>query len=173
MNNKMSNPDGKLGGWQKRIFSTVWITYFAYYLCRYNMPIAKTRMCETFSWNAVQFGQILSALLLMYAVGQFVNGQLADRFGTRIIASLGVLGSVIMNLLVFAVVMVSPDDGLSSEMVWVGRGAERSGSSNIPNQLGRARSPDKPAGSLQPFGLSGSPIYILHSHRVGPPRAPL
>ena len=117
MNNNMSNSDGKLGGWQRRIFSTVWITYFAYYLCRYNMPIAKTRLCETFSWDTGQFGQILSALLLMYAVGQFVNGQLADRFGTRMIASLGVLGSVIMNLLVFAVVMVSADDGLSSKMV--------------------------------------------------------
>ena len=38
--------------------------------------------------------------------GQFVNGQLADRFGTRVIASLGVLGSVSMNLAVFAVVLV-------------------------------------------------------------------
>ncbi len=117
MNNNMSNSEGNLGGWQKRIFSTVWITYFAYYLCRYNMPMAKTRLCETFSWDAAQFGQILSALLLMYAVGQFVNGQLADRFGTRMIASLGVLGSVIMNLLVFAVMIVSADDGLSSKMV--------------------------------------------------------
>ncbi len=112
-----NNSTTGLKHWQGRIFSTVWITYFAYYFCRYNMPIAKTRMCETFSWDAAQFGQILSALLLMYAVGQFVNGQLADRFGTRVIASLGVLGSVIMNLLVFAVVMVSADDGLSSKMV--------------------------------------------------------
>ena len=117
MNNNVSNSECNLKGWQGRIFSTVWITYFAYYLCRYNMPIAKTRMCETFSWDEAQFGKILTALLLMYAAGQFVNGQLADRFGTRVIASLGVLGSVIMNLLVFAVVMVSGDDGLSSKMV--------------------------------------------------------
>ena len=117
MNNNMSNSDGNLRGWQRRIFSTVWITYFAYYLCRYNMPIAKTRLCETFSWDAAQFGQILSALLLMYAVGQFVNGQLADRFGARMIASLGVLGSVTMNLLIFVVVMLPTDDGLPSKMV--------------------------------------------------------
>ena len=38
-----------LGYWQSRIFGTVWITYFAYYLCRYNMPVAKTRLCETYS----------------------------------------------------------------------------------------------------------------------------
>ena len=69
---------GNLRRWQVRTFSTVWITYFAYYFCRYNLPIAKTRMCEVFSWDAAQFGQILTAPLLMYAVGQFVNGQLAD-----------------------------------------------------------------------------------------------
>ena len=101
--------------WQTRIFGSVYVTYFAYYLCRYNMPMVKTKMCETFSWDEPQFGLILSSLLLMYAVGQFVNGQLADRFGTRRIASAGVLGSVIMNLLIFAVVMTSNSNVFSSK----------------------------------------------------------
>jgi len=96
--------------WQVRIFTSVWITYFAYYLCRYNMPIAKTQMCETYSWDNEAFGIVLSALTIMYAVGQFVNGQLADRFGARLIASLGVLGSVVMNMAVFAVVMLADPD---------------------------------------------------------------
>lgn len=93
--------------WQRRIFASVWITYFAYYLCRYNMPMAKSRLCDTFSWNATSFGIVLTALTLMYAVGQFVNGQLADRFGTRVIASIGVLGSVAMNLAVFVVTLMA------------------------------------------------------------------
>ncbi len=100
--------------WQARIFSSVWITYFAYYLCRYNMPIANSRLSETFSWDKAQFGIILTSLTLMYAVGQFVNGQLADRFGTRVIASLGVLGSVIMNLAVFGVLLVAPATRMTS-----------------------------------------------------------
>ena len=75
--------------WQRKVFWSIWVTYFAYYLCRLNMPVAKTRLCETYSWNNEQFGMVLSALTVMYAVGQFVNGQLADRFGTRMIASLG------------------------------------------------------------------------------------
>lgn len=98
--------------WQTRIFCTVWITYFSYYLCRYNMPVVKTRMCTTFSWSSTQIGYVFTALTLMYAVGQFVNGQLADRFGTRVIASIGVIGSVAMNLAVFAVVMTA--DGAAS-----------------------------------------------------------
>lgn len=106
--------------WQGRIFGTVWVTYFAYYLCRYNMPMAKTRMCETFHWDAPQFGMILSALLLAYAVGQFVSGQLADRFGGRRIASLGVLGSVTMNLFVFGALLIVPHDSTSPKTVlWI------------------------------------------------------
>ena len=93
--------------WQRRVFWTVWITYFSYYLCRYNMPMAKTRMCETFQWDTAQFGLILSALTVAYAVGQFVSGQLADRFGGRLIASVGAAGSVILNVVIFAVLWFS------------------------------------------------------------------
>lgn len=106
-----------LGRWQQRIFWSVWITYFSYYLCRYNMPVAKTRLCETYGWDAKQFGIVFSALTLMYAVGQFVNGQLADRFGTRVIASLGVLGSVVMNLAVFVLVMAVPPQTADPDLV--------------------------------------------------------
>ncbi|UCD00113.1 MAG: MFS transporter [Phycisphaerales bacterium] len=100
-----SSSTGDLRHWQVRIFSTVWITYFAFYLCRYNMPMVTGEMGDAFSWDKSQMGIIFSSLLLMYAVGQFVNGQLADRFGSRLIASLGVLGSVSMNMAVFLVTL--------------------------------------------------------------------
>lgn len=104
--------------WQRRIFASVWITYFAYYLCRYNMPMAKSRMCETYSWNNADFGIVLSSLTIMYAVGQFVNGQLADRFGARLIASLGILGSVVMNVAVFGIVMLMPAETADPKTVF-------------------------------------------------------
>ncbi len=107
-------------GWQRRIFGTVWVTYFSFYLCRYNMPMAKSRLCDTFSWDAEDIGIVFTALLLMYAVGQFVNGQLADRFGTRVIASLGVLGSVIMNLAVFVLVLTAaPESADPRRVLWM------------------------------------------------------
>lgn len=106
----MSDATPDLRSWQRRIFATVWITYFAYYLCRYNMPMAKSRLSDTYGWDAEQIGIIFTALTVMYAVGQFVNGQLADRFGTRVLASLGVLGSVVINLAVFVVTLTgSPE----------------------------------------------------------------
>ena len=86
------------------------MTYFSYYLCRYNMPIAKEHLCETFSWEVPEMGIVFSSLTVMYAIGQFVNGQLTDRFGGRVMASLGVLGSVAMNLAVFLMVRLkSPE----------------------------------------------------------------
>lgn len=109
----------KLKRWQTRTFTTVWVTYFAYYLCRYNMPVAKTRLCETFSWDASQIGIVFTALTVMYAIGQFVNGQLADRFGTRIIASLGVLGSVLMNLAIFFVILLRPAGAVNTRFILV------------------------------------------------------
>jgi len=94
--------------WQRRTFGTVWFTYFMYYFCRYNMPVVKTIMCRNFDWSAADFGKILTALTMMYAVGQFINGQLGDRFGTRKISTLGAFGSVLMNIAVFLCVLTAP-----------------------------------------------------------------
>ena len=106
--------------WQVRIFSTVWITYFAFYLCRYNMPMVTTEMGSVFSWDKSQVGTIFSALTLMYAIGQFVNGQLADRFGGRLIASLGALGSVSMNMAIFLVtLLLSPETMNPRTILWL------------------------------------------------------
>ncbi len=96
-----SHSDSQLSRWQTRIFGTAWITYFAYYLCRLNMTVAKTPFTKTFGWRSADFGKVFSALTICYAVGQFVNGQLADRFGTRVVSSIGVCGSVTMNLIVY------------------------------------------------------------------------
>ncbi len=94
--------------WQYRIFGTVWITYFAYYLCRFNLSIVKSTMTEEYKWTEMDIGWAFTALALPYAFGQLVNGQLADRFGSRRIASLGALGSVTMNLSVFALLTMAP-----------------------------------------------------------------
>ena len=71
-----------------------------------------------YQWSEIDFGWAFTTLALAYALGQLVNGQLADRFGTRTIVSLGVLGSVVMNLAVFALTLiVSPDPANPNRML--------------------------------------------------------
>ncbi len=108
MTDPASGSANDLKRWQYRVFATVWITYFAYYLCRFNLPIVKGTMVDKYSWSETGVGWAFTALALAYAFGQLVNGQLADRFGSRQIASLGVLGSVVMNLAVFVLLLAAP-----------------------------------------------------------------
>ncbi len=106
--------------WQYRIFGTVWITYFAYYLCRFNLSIVKGTMVGEYEWSEIEVGWAFTSLALAYAFGQLVNGQLADRFGGRRIASLGVLGSVVMNLAVFVLLTaVPPEVGRPRLVFWL------------------------------------------------------
>jgi MFS transporter, OPA family, glycerol-3-phosphate transporter len=103
--------------WQYRIFAGIWITYFTYYFCRVNMPVAGKSLQKEFLWTESDFGMVLTALTIMYAVGQFVNGQLADRFGTRVIATLGALGSVAMNLAVYVLTLGGAMDSADSRTI--------------------------------------------------------
>ncbi len=93
--------------WRARIFATVWITYFAYYLCRLNMTVAATPLSRAYGWSTEDFGKVLTSLTVFYAIGQFVNGQLGDRFGARTVTFVGVVGSVSMNLAVFLLVLLT------------------------------------------------------------------
>ena len=105
--------------WQRRIFGTIWITYFMFYFCRYNMPVAKPLLAKTFAWSSADVGAIFTALTIMYAFGQFINGQLGDRFGARIISTIGCAVSVMMNITIFAILKFSLVTAISSETMLV------------------------------------------------------
>ncbi len=118
MNERANGSANDLRRWQYRIFATVWITYFAYYLCRFNLSIVKGTLIKGYGWSEVEVGWAFTTLALAYAFGQLVNGQLADRFGGRRIATLGVLGSVTMNLAVFVLLLVAPPGFDRPELVF-------------------------------------------------------
>ncbi len=85
--------------WRKRILFTTWITYALFYLGRVNMSIAIPGIIEEFGISKTAMGAVLTALFTMYAIGQFVNGQLGDKFGARKMISLGILLSAIVNII--------------------------------------------------------------------------
>jgi len=83
--------------WRKRILFTTWITYAAFYLGRVNMSVAIPGILEEFNITKTEIGIVLTALFTLYAVGQFVNGQLADKLGARKLITIGLLMSAILN----------------------------------------------------------------------------
>lgn len=84
--------------WRKRIFISVWITYSTFYLCRVNMSIAAPSIMKEFGYSKTLMGSIMSVLFIAYAIGQFVNGQLGDKFGARRLITLGILASALLNI---------------------------------------------------------------------------
>lgn len=89
----------KLGYWRKRVFISLWITYASFYLCRVNMSIAVPGILEEYGLTKTAMGAVLTALFFAYAVGQFINGQLGDKFGARRLITFGAIISGVLNLI--------------------------------------------------------------------------
>jgi len=87
----------KLSYWKKRVFVSLWITYGAFYLCRVNMSVAMPGIMEEFGLSKTSMGMILTAVFFAYAIGQFINGQLGDKVGARVLITCGALVSAALN----------------------------------------------------------------------------
>lgn len=74
------------------------LTYGAYYMCRYNLPIAATRIMDQFGLTNTQYGLINSVRHWCYALGQFVNGLLTDRIGGKQAMAIGAVLTIILNI---------------------------------------------------------------------------
>jgi OPA family glycerol-3-phosphate transporter-like MFS transporter len=84
----------KLSRAQWRTLFVVWLTYGAFYLCRVNIGPARVEVERAFTIDPLEMGLVLGALKIGYAIGQLVNGQLAERFGPKRILLAGLFGSV-------------------------------------------------------------------------------
>lgn len=84
--------------WKIRIFIFAWIGYALFYLCRANFSLAIPQIIEEFGFTKTELGAVGSALFAMYAIGQFVNGQLGDLLGARRLVTIGIIFSALANL---------------------------------------------------------------------------
>ncbi|HCK99640.1 MAG TPA: hypothetical protein DHW42_06000 [Candidatus Marinimicrobia bacterium] len=92
-----ANPELKL--WQRKIFWLMWITYASFYLVRVNISVAMPEIMAEYGLTKTNLGAVLSALFMMYAIGQFINGQLGDKLNSRRIITIGLISSGIINIL--------------------------------------------------------------------------
>ena len=95
----MNSTPEKTGYWKRRILWTVWLTYFGFYLARVNMSIALPGIMEEYGISKTAMGSVLTALFAFYALGQFINGQLGDKFGPRKLITIGIFASVLLNIM--------------------------------------------------------------------------
>jgi OPA family sugar phosphate sensor protein UhpC-like MFS transporter len=85
--------------WRWRIFALTWLAYAGYYLCRKNLSVTMPLMSAEQHYTKLQLANIIFGYSLLYAVGQFLFGVLADKFGSRRVVTLGLLTAVLSNFL--------------------------------------------------------------------------
>src|SRR5262245_5318917 len=88
-------PNGSRGTAQ--VLWVIWLTYGAFYFCRQNISAAVPGL-EEGGLTKAEIGTILGALKIAYAIGQLVNGQMAERFPARWLLAIGMLGSALLNV---------------------------------------------------------------------------
>ncbi len=108
----MNDVAGRFRQWRWRIFFITWLSYAGFYLTRKGFSVATIHLqdAEGLAATDAQIAWINGAYLTTYAIGQFIWGMSADRFGTRRIILVGMLASVVM-----AVGM-----GASNTLLWLG-----------------------------------------------------
>jgi sugar phosphate permease len=72
-----------------RVYALTWISYATYYLGRKSLGVTKARLKSGLGLTTADLGDIDTAYLSAYAVGQFVNGYLGDRVGSRRLVAAG------------------------------------------------------------------------------------
>src|SRR3989304_3417837 len=99
-NNKSSKfTNNKLSKFTK-VLALSWLAYAIFYFLRVNFSVAIPGIMQEFGLSKTVLGGALSAFFMIYAIGQFVNGQLADNFGAKKLYALGLIGTILVNLLV-------------------------------------------------------------------------
>ncbi len=84
--------------WKWRVFWGVSLTYGAFYFCRFNISVALPEIGRHFNYSKTVLGGIGSAFFILYALGQFVNGQLGDRISPRLLILTGLIVSSLLNI---------------------------------------------------------------------------
>jgi sugar phosphate permease len=80
--------------WRYRIFAITWLAYAGFYLCRRNFSVVMPLLERDLGYSNFQIAHVIFGYSLFYSLGQFCFGPLADRFGSRVTVSAGLLLSI-------------------------------------------------------------------------------
>ena len=82
-----------------KVFISLYTIYAMYYLGRVNFSVALPAMTSELGLSKVILGLIGGVFSMIYAVGQLVNGQLAERIGAKKMITFGLFLSATANFL--------------------------------------------------------------------------
>jgi len=82
-----------------RVFASSYLIYAVYYLGRVNFSVALPAIASDLGLSKAVLGLIGGVFSIIYAVGQLINGQLAERFGAKKMITFGLLLSAAANFL--------------------------------------------------------------------------
>ena len=74
------------------VFAITWVAYAALYFGRKGFPVVKSTLESKLGLSRDMLGWIDTGYLTAYAGGQFINGYLGDRIGSRRLIGVGMLG---------------------------------------------------------------------------------
>jgi sugar phosphate permease len=99
LNPTSHTPERPVLAGQNLVLWVLWLTYGSFYFCRNNLGVALPGLQTELGYTKPQLGTVLMALKLAYGVGQFINGQLAERLPARLLLALGLFASAALNVL--------------------------------------------------------------------------
>ena len=85
--------------WRIKMFFSMYFGYALFYFTRKNLDIIKPVLIENNLFTIEQLGTIGMVIYLVYGIGKFVSGMLADKCNIRVFMATGLFASSIINLL--------------------------------------------------------------------------
>jgi len=84
----------------KLIFWNIWSSYATYYFGKVNLSIVVPALLATYqNLSLYNVGLISSGFFTAYALGQFLHGQISERYNPFVYISIGLIGSAFFNVL--------------------------------------------------------------------------
>lgn len=81
-----------------RVLYSMMIGYAAYYFVRKNFSMAMPSFLQELGYTKTDLGIILTLFSIIYGIGKFANGVLADRANARYLMAIGLLVSSVINI---------------------------------------------------------------------------
>jgi sugar phosphate permease len=84
--------------WRRRVMYSMIVGYGLFYFLRNNLPMAAKAIIDEHHFSNTQWGGMLSIATIVYSFSKFFSGVIGDRANPRLLLSLGLLLSAIVNI---------------------------------------------------------------------------